>query len=83
MQPLKPEELEKIKKDYPQAAPEDVERYQELLSKRFTVDPDRPSPQAAPLRDLAKLGKPGAPEDIETELQELHQRIFRKTAKPR
>ncbi len=67
MQPLRPDEREALKRDHPLAAPEDLERYEQLLSIRFTQDPNHPQmgPEAHPLR-----------RSIEQELQELHQRIF-------
>jgi hypothetical protein len=66
MQPLKPNEKQAITEEHPLAAPEDLDRYEQLLSMRFTQDPDRP--QAAP----ESRSQP----TIEQELQELHSRIF-------
>ena len=39
MEPLKPETKQQILANNPQAAPEDLEEYERLLSQRFTVDP--------------------------------------------
>lgn len=72
MQPLKPEERDRIRREHPQAAPEDVERYEKLLSERFTVDPDRPQP--APERRGGRIVR--SLEDIEQELRQLYTRIF-------
>ena len=87
MQPLKPEDKEKIREENPQAAPEDIERYEQLLSQRFTVDPDAPS--AAPLRAYkAGVGDQAeeatdAGENIERELRQLHTRLFASNSKTR
>ena len=76
MQPLKPEEKRAIAKDHPLAAPEDLNRYEQLLSMRFTQDPDRP--QAVPDTRLAGVVQEShSMATIEEELQELHDRIFR------
>jgi hypothetical protein len=76
MQPLKPEEREKIRKEHPQAAPGDLEQYERLLSQRFTVDPD--SPQPAPAKDEVSSATVSS-DDIEEELEKLHRRIFKRT----
>lgn len=39
MEPLKPEEKQRILNERPQAAPEDIEEYERLLSERFRRDP--------------------------------------------
>jgi hypothetical protein len=39
MEPLKPEEKQRILTERPQAAPEDIEEYERLLSERFRRDP--------------------------------------------
>ena len=79
MQPLKPEEKRAIMNDHPQAAPEDLNRYEQLLSMRFTQDPDRP--QAGPSTRLTRGVQEGQPNpSIEEELQELHDRIFHRSA---
>jgi hypothetical protein len=78
MQPLKPEERDAISKDHPLAAPEDLDRYEQLLSMRFTQDPDRP--QTAPdSRQVKSAQESQSRPTIEEELQELHSRIFRTT----
>lgn len=76
MQPLKPEERDNIRREHPQAAPGDLERYEKLLSERFAVDPDQP--QAAPESKEKSLAGEDALslEEIEAELSELHQRLF-------
>lgn len=87
MQPLKPEDKERIRQENPQAAPEDIERYEQLLSQRFTVDPDAPS--AAPFRvekaeasgEGEGVATPG--ESIERELRQLHTRLFAPNTKAR
>jgi hypothetical protein len=67
MQPLNPDERQTLRKDHPSAAPEDLDRYEQLLSMRFTQDPNRP--QGGP--EAHAMGR-----SIEQELQELHRRIF-------
>lgn len=74
MQPLKPEDKKRILEENPQAAPADIERYEQLLSERFTVDPDAPS--AAPARAGKGSAAATAGESIEQELQRLHARLF-------
>ena len=46
MEPLKPEEKDFILENNPQASPEEVEEYEQLLSMRFTQDPDLPADPA-------------------------------------
>jgi hypothetical protein len=66
MEPLKPETKAKILEERPQAAPEDIEEYERLLSERFTVDPDLPaSPEAARALD-----------EQESRLEELSRKLF-------
>jgi hypothetical protein len=67
MQPLNPDERQALRREHPLAAPEDLDRYEQLLSMRFTQDPNRP--QAGPEAH-------GLHRTIEQELQELHRRIF-------
>jgi hypothetical protein len=67
MQPLNPDERQALRRDHPHAAPEDLDRYELLLSMRFAQDPD--SPQGGP--EAHNVGP-----TIEQELQELHRRIF-------
>jgi hypothetical protein len=43
MEPLKPEDKSRILHENPQAGPGDIEEYERLLSRRFTVDPDLPA----------------------------------------
>lgn len=74
MQPLKPDEKNRILEENPQAAPEDVERYQKLLSERFTIDPDQA--QTAPLQARKQVQAKSRAEAIEDELRMLHERIF-------
>jgi hypothetical protein len=78
MQPLKPEERKNIRQEHPQAAPGDLERYEQLLSQRFAIDPDRP--QSAPERAEESLAdtESASAQSIEAELRELHQRLFAK-----
>ncbi len=55
MEPLKPEDKIFILENNPQASPEEIEEYEQLLSVRFTEDPDvAPEPardSAVPLRE--------------------------------
>jgi hypothetical protein len=66
MEPLKPETKARILQDNPQANPGDIEEYELLLSRRFTIDPDVP---AAP-------GANPAAEDVESRLAYLHRKLF-------
>jgi hypothetical protein len=43
MEPLTPQERERILRDNPQATDADLEEFEELLSARFAFDPDYPS----------------------------------------
>lgn len=40
MEPLKPEDKTFILENNPQASPDEIEEYEQLLSVRFTEDPD-------------------------------------------
>jgi hypothetical protein len=42
MQPLKPEERNRILRDVPEARPEEIDEYERLLSEIFMVDPSMP-----------------------------------------
>ncbi|HSS98019.1 MAG TPA: hypothetical protein VLK33_13355 [Terriglobales bacterium] len=78
MQPLKPEEKSRILSTNPQAAPEDLSRYEKLLSERFTIDPDAAQPARAPEAEesepVARSGR--SLEQVEAELKALHRRLF-------
>jgi hypothetical protein len=66
MEPLKPQEKARILRDNPHADPGDIEEYELLLSRRFTIDPDLP----------AEPGQPTAGEEIESRLAYLHRKLF-------
>jgi hypothetical protein len=66
MEPLKPEDKARILRENPQADPGDIEEYELLLSRRFTVDPDLP----------AKPGDASAAEAIQSRLAYLHRKLF-------
>ena len=66
MEPLKPDVKERLLQTNPQAAPDDIDEYEQLLSSRFLVDPDMPkSPEGAAEEDAR-----------EVRLQELYQKLF-------
>lgn len=66
MEPLKPEEKERILSERPQAAPEDIEEYERLLAERFLHDPLVPEAAAAPLATPAR----------DERLRELYEKLF-------
>jgi len=66
MEPLKPSVKQAILTANPQAAPEEIEEYERLLSERFVVDPDVPT---APVPS-------GAAAAAEHRLLYLHQKLF-------
>lgn len=53
MQPLSPEERERILRNHPEASPQDVDEYEQLLSSRFTTDPSMSRGPAADQHDKA------------------------------
>lgn len=66
MEPMKPVTKARILRENPLAEPGDVEEYELLLSRRFTIDPD-----------LAPA--PGAESELdrnEARLAELHRKLF-------
>jgi hypothetical protein len=71
MQPMKPEQKRSALESHPQAQPSDLAEYERLLSERFTRDPDRPQPPAAP--DTEAIG---VSVDPEARLKELHRILF-------
>ena len=68
MEPLKPEEKERILSERPQAAPEDIEEYERLLAERFLRDPLAPEALATPVatRERAR----------DERLRALYQKLF-------
>jgi hypothetical protein len=66
MEPLKPEDRARILRENPQADPGDLEEYELLLSRRFTIDPDLPD---------AADGSSAA-DDIESRIAYLHRKLF-------
>lgn len=66
MEPMKPDLKARILEENPQAQPGDVEEYELLLSRRFTIDPDLPTVP----------GEESEAERIESRLAELHQKLF-------
>lgn len=71
MQPMKPEQKRSALESRPQAQPSDLAEYERLLSERFTRDPDRPQPAAAPHTEVM-----GVTADPEARLKELHRILF-------
>jgi hypothetical protein len=69
MQPMKPEQIRSALMNRPEAQPSDLEEYQRLLSQRFTTDPDREQPAAAPLIEKGRV-------DREERLRELYRTLF-------
>jgi hypothetical protein len=65
MEPLKPEDKARILRENPHADPGDLEEYELLLSRRFTIDPDLP----------ARAGHSAA-EDVEARIAFLHRKLF-------
>jgi len=65
MEPLKPEDKTFILENNPQASPEEIEEYEQLLSVRFTEDPDlAPEPALESARSR------------ESRLTELYQKLI-------
>lgn len=65
MEPLKPEDKTFILENNPQASPEEIEEYEQLLSVRFTEDPDLvPEPALESVRTR------------ESRLTELYQKLI-------
>jgi hypothetical protein len=67
MEPLKPEDREFILENNPQASPEELEEYEQLLSMRFTQDPDLP---AEPTLEVTANVR-------ESRLTELYEKLIR------
>ena len=73
MEPLKPDLKKRILETNPEAAPEEIEEYERLLSERFTTDPDLAmDPKHAELM-VAKNSR----------LAELHKKLFLSGGSPR
>lgn len=68
MEPIKPSDKKAILSSRPDAAPEDIEEYELLLSKRFAFDPDFPRARFA-------ASQP-APDRDEVRLRELYKKLF-------
>jgi len=66
MEPMKPQEKERVLAENPQAEPGDLEEYERLLSLRFASDPDVPAAPEA-VADA---------HSIEERLAELHRKLF-------
>ena len=61
MEPMKPETKARILGENPEVQPAEIEEYERLLSRRFTIGPDLPS---------------NARDEIESRLAELHRKLF-------
>lgn len=61
MEPLKPEMRSRILDENPEVRPSEIDEYERLLSRRFTIDPDLPT---------------AARDEVESRLAELHRRLF-------
>lgn len=69
MEPIKPEDKQRLLSRNLTVSSEDVKEYELLLSRRFTTDPDFPQ--------TPKSGTPlAAPTDEEERLRELANKIF-------
>lgn len=66
MEPMKPDARVRILEENPHAQPGDLDEYEMLLSRRFTIDPDLSTGPKGPL-EAARL---------EARLAELHQKLF-------
>jgi hypothetical protein len=66
MEPLDEETKRNILETRPEASPEDIREYEEILSKRFAVDPSQPA--AAP--EMAEVSS------ATDRLAELHEKLF-------
>jgi hypothetical protein len=75
MQPLKPDDKKDILNANPAADAVDLQEYEQLLAKRFTMDPDQPLPAQDPA-----IG--GAQPTLEQELKRLHEKIFNRKPGP-
>lgn len=66
MEPMRPDDRARILEDSPLAEPGDVEEYERLLSRRFTIDPDlSPAP-----------GGDSELDRIEARLEQLQRKLF-------
>jgi hypothetical protein len=66
MQPLSPEERERILRSHPEASPQDVDEYEQLLSSRFTTDPSMPRGPGVDQQERAR----------EERLRDLYNQLF-------
>ena len=68
MQPLKPNDKINILNNNPAADTVDLQKYEQLLSMRFAMDPDQP----VPAQDSSRGAQPG----LEEQLKRLHDKLF-------
>jgi hypothetical protein len=73
MQPLKPEDKKAALDNNPQAAPEDLQEYERLLSLRFTQDPLKATNAAPAAKEAVDIL---SGEDLEERLKTLHKKLF-------
>jgi hypothetical protein len=73
MQPMKPEEKERLLLNNPAAAPADIEEYERLLAERFVTDPSL-APTPAPTTIAAGAATPE--EAREARLAELYRKLY-------
>jgi len=66
MEPIKPEKKAEILRNRPNATPEDIHEYEQLLAQRFTVNPFI---QRSPEESAAQQKR-------EARLRELHAKLF-------
>ncbi|GAA0750360.1 hypothetical protein LRH25_20265 [Ideonella azotifigens] len=75
MQPLKPDDKKDILTANPAADAVDLQDYEELLARRFTMDPDQPLPAQDPSAGAV-------PPTLEQELKRLHDKIYNRKPGP-
>lgn len=66
MEPMKPDLKKNVLAANPQAAPEEIEEYERLLSLRYAQDPD----------SAAEPPSAASPETIEARLAQLYKKLF-------
>jgi hypothetical protein len=79
MEPLQPATREALKKAHPGLADEDIDRFEELLSERFRLDPQRDASRIAELDyqrlDLLKAKMPHYDTVVRSQAGERRQRL--------
>lgn len=68
MEPMKPELRRAILEANPQAEPQDIDEYEQLLAERFAIDPNAPNAAPFALETVSGIR--------EARLAELHRKLF-------